>query len=711
MKELIKLRLKIFVILLVVSKLISATNITLNGKSISITDKASDVYFQLDDNWRFSIGDNPEWAKPDFEFSKWDTLYLPLCIKSLQPFGYKGNVWFRTTFLVKQDMVSKPISLLIQQFGASEIYIDGKLIHQLGKIGNSTSSEEAFNPHNIPISFAVDSVGLHTIAVRYSNHNKMNDVETELDAFDLNMIKAEVTETISTATNISKLSNCIGIGIFLTLSIINFILFLFYKRDIANLYYSLFSIAMTITFTLNVVNYSCNSTYSAFLIQEIKSIFLFISNFFLVALVHSFIYNHTSKRLKVILAITIIGIVLVFINSQLAEILSNMFNVYCVVDIIITVVKAIAKKYNLTKKHRNIFWLIIVSVIIIGCLGYFIDHSIPFIVLGLLLLVFVIPIAGMIFIIPLYMTIRHARSFAVTNASLEEQLIQVKELSAKTIEKKKMLETENERLEQMVNIRTAELAQKNNEIKDSINYAQRIQNAMLTDKAEINQTLKNCFILFKPKDIVSGDFYFYTKKENTVFIAAADCTGHGVPGALMSMIGAEKLMGIVNEYSNPSDILFYLNQGIKSSLKQTEQGTSTKDGMDIALTAIDLNTFNVNYSGANRPIWIIKNGSTEIEEIKATKKAIGGYTEGNQKFEQHNLQLQKGDTYYLFTDGFADQFGSNGKKLMTKRFKEILLEIQHLSMQEQESYLNNFIENWKNGVEQIDDILVIGIRY
>jgi serine phosphatase RsbU (regulator of sigma subunit) len=251
---------------------------------------------------------------------------------------------------------------------------------------------------------------------------------------------------------------------------------------------------------------------------------------------------------------------------------------------------------------------------------------------------------------------------------------------------------------------------RNEEITNSINYARRIQQAMLPKKEEIYLALPNCFILFKPKDIVSGDFYFFHKNEHSIFIASADCTGHGVPGALLSMIGSEKLKDAISQSTDTSEIIQLLNQGIKTSLKQSDSNESTRDGMDIALCSIDINR-TVKYAGANRPLWIIRNGQTFVEEIKATKKAIGGFTGDSQHFDSHEIQLQQGDTFYIFSDGYADTFnGKDGKKLMTKRFKEILLGIQDKSMQEQEFHLDNFIENWKAGTEQIDDILVIGVR-
>ena len=252
---------------------------------------------------------------------------------------------------------------------------------------------------------------------------------------------------------------------------------------------------------------------------------------------------------------------------------------------------------------------------------------------------------------------------------------------------------------------------RNKDMTDSILYAKRIQQAKLPRKEEIYSVLPDCFVLFKPKDIVSGDFYFFYKDSKSLFIAAADCTGHGVPGAFMSMIASEKLTDAVSLSTDTSDILKRLNQGIKRSLRQTESLDSTKDGMDIALCSLDIESRIVKYAGANRPIWIIRNGQTEVEEIKGTKNGIGGFTEDEQRFETHEIQLQPGDSFYIFSDGYADTFGGkSGKKLMTGKFKDVLIGIQSLSMSEQEKYLDSFLEDWKAGVEQVDDILVIGIR-
>jgi serine phosphatase RsbU (regulator of sigma subunit) len=177
------------------------------------------------------------------------------------------------------------------------------------------------------------------------------------------------------------------------------------------------------------------------------------------------------------------------------------------------------------------------------------------------------------------------------------------------------------------------------------------------------------------------------------------------------MIGSERLTDAIQESNNPAEVLNLLNIGVKKSLHQTDKEDSTRDGLDIALCSVDTKNKIINYSGANRPLWILRKGATEIEEIKATKNAIGGLTKDEQQFQLHQIQLNEGDSIYLSTDGYGDLFSEDGKKLKTKKLKEILVENQDKSMTEQGAYLDDFAEIWKNGSEQIDDILIIGIRF
>ncbi len=286
---------------------------------------------------------------------------------------------------------------------------------------------------------------------------------------------------------------------------------------------------------------------------------------------------------------------------------------------------------------------------------------------------------------------------------------------------------ENERfLEQKVEERTAEVVRQKeeiesqrvklehlyNEVTDSIKYAKRIQEAILPPETDVKKVLPESFILYKPKDIVSGDFYWVEKVGNKIFFAAVDCTGHGVPGAFMSIVGYNLLKQIVKEENDPGKILNKLSKGVKDTLHQGIDEGATKDGMDIALCSYDLSTNTLQYAGAYNPLFLIRKG--ELIEVKADKFPIGGALEDSEsrKYTSHTISLEKGDTFYIFSDGYADQFGGNkGKKFMVKQFRQLLLNIQNKSMEEQKQFLNQTIENWMHGHEQVDDILIIGVRF
>ncbi len=257
-----------------------------------------------------------------------------------------------------------------------------------------------------------------------------------------------------------------------------------------------------------------------------------------------------------------------------------------------------------------------------------------------------------------------------------------------------------------------ELAEKKKEIQDSINYAKNIQEAMLPDVSILSKHFPNGgFGLYMPKDIVSGDFYWFNELNDLVYFAIADCTGHGVPGAFMSMIGIDKLNQslIDKKIEAPSEILSALNISIKKALKQKDDSATSKDGMDIALCSFNSKTKLLNYAGANRPVWILRRN--EIIEFKPTKSSIAGFTDNVQVYEGHRIQLESEDIIYMFTDGFADQFGGvNKKKYMTKQLKQTLIDIHKLPMNEQEFKLKDLFNEWKGGLEQIDDVLLLGFK-
>ncbi len=285
---------------------------------------------------------------------------------------------------------------------------------------------------------------------------------------------------------------------------------------------------------------------------------------------------------------------------------------------------------------------------------------------------------------------------------------------------------ENERiLEEKVKQRTAEVVRQKEEIEsqskeisrlfeevtDSIVYAKRIQTAILLPDSEVKKLLPNSFIFFKPKDIVSGDFYWIDQKNGQHFFAASDCTGHGVPGAFMSIIGHNGLDHAVNFCETPAEILDALNEGLGRSLHQEDGEGETKDGMDIALCAIDEKRGQLQYAGAFNPLYLVRDG--ELEITKADKFPVGSFIHDEpQKFTNHVIDVKPNDMIYVCSDGFQDQFGGpKGKKYMLGKLKKLFIEISSLDVNEQSKKLENELSSWMgDDHEQVDDILIIGLK-
>jgi serine phosphatase RsbU (regulator of sigma subunit) len=253
--------------------------------------------------------------------------------------------------------------------------------------------------------------------------------------------------------------------------------------------------------------------------------------------------------------------------------------------------------------------------------------------------------------------------------------------------------------------------QHNKEIVDSINYAQKIQAAILPAEDDFKKVLGDCFILFKPKDIVSGDFYWIAEKGKHTFYATVDCTGHGVPGGFMSVLAASLLNEIVNEmgFTEPDQILNALRTRIIQALKQKGEAGENKDGMDMTICRYNRTTKELALASANNPVWIVQNG--ELMEVKPDKFPVGISPFENEPFTKQVFTLKNDDIVYTFTDGFADQFGGpKGKKLKYKNLATLLLNNSKHTMSEQSTMLNEEFEKWKGDLEQLDDICIIGIR-
>ena len=258
----------------------------------------------------------------------------------------------------------------------------------------------------------------------------------------------------------------------------------------------------------------------------------------------------------------------------------------------------------------------------------------------------------------------------------------------------------------------AEIAQKNKDITDSIQYAKRIQRALLASDTLLKKNLPEYFVLYKPKDIVSGDFYWANFVSGKFLIITADCTGHGVPGAFMSLLNISLLNEITlqRKITSPDLILNNVREQILSILNPEGTETESKDGMDCMLCSFDMKNNKLEFAAANNPLWILKNGASEIEEYRPDKQPVGFHSV-YKPFSLQTATLAKGDIVYSFTDGFADQFGGpKGKKFKYKQLEELILASAHLPMHEQKNVLEKSLASWQGELEQIDDVLVIGIK-
>jgi len=307
-----------------------------------------------------------------------------------------------------------------------------------------------------------------------------------------------------------------------------------------------------------------------------------------------------------------------------------------------------------------------------------------------------------------YYNLKHSRELT---GALEERRLLLEIQSSELKERNDEILSANEELKQLNEI----TSRQRDEIISSINYAQRIQSALLPPETYISELLNENFILHKPRDIVSGDFYWIKQVNQYIVLVAADCTGHGVPGAFMSMLGMSYLNEIVQrrEITQANQILNELRKQIKYSLRQHGQRYESKDGIDMALCVMDLKSMKMQYAGANNPIYLIKdvNGTTELKEIKADRMPLGFYQGKDISFVNHDIQLEMGDTFYMFSDGFIDQKGGKGnKKYMRKNFKDFLLEIHDQPMHDQKGILDKTLAAWMGNNSQTDDILVIGVR-
>ena len=697
--------------------------------TISITQLKKGI--SLNNTWKYKTGDDISWMPTNYDDSAWQGLSSVKDGSDSLLENFDGVFWYRASLYIDSSVSGIPIAMQLRTNGACDVYIDGKFIKTLGVVGETiTEQVSGFSVRPNIIPFPSSYHGWHYIAVRVSSFGstgKLGIIKYNSDltiaGFEAKLVS--MNQALEEQQNIQSLTIPLFFSaVFIVLSIFHLILFLYYRKNRLNLYYSLFTLLLFLIFFGIYSSFAGADLQATKKILIIEFLALFLVPIFFIGILYEVFYKKLLKMFWILSGILTVSLLFMFIlgNNDIGVLLLFLFLMAGFVETIRVFIRAWKMKRDGIKIF--IFGLLfpIIGIIILGIINWMLrkigfgqvadiisEHKTKFFLYSMLMSV------------SFSMTIYLARDFARMNKKLHAQILEIKQLFNRTIEqeqeRKKILENQNVELEKMVTQRTEEVVQqkavielKNRDILDNLLYARRIQEAILPEIKLIYKTLNESFIIYLPKDIVSGDFYSFSQKDGKVIIAAADCTGHGVTGAFMSMIGSSILNQIINQrgITQPSHILNNLNTEITEALKQND--SDNNDGMDIALCTFDLKALHMQYAGANRPLWIFRNGV--LSEIKPDKLAIGGFRLFlDAKFTNHELKLEEGDTIYLFSDGFADQFGGpKGKKLLSKKLREILASIQNLSMQEQEKHLVKTFNEWKGNEIQVDDVLVIGIR-
>jgi two-component system, sensor histidine kinase LadS len=685
-------------------------------------DTLADGQFILDRNWLYSFADDSAFSDTDYDDRKWDTVNIELFEDDQKRIGFKGFSWFRLHFTPDTSLSETPLSLIIDQEGASEIYFNGKLIREFGKVSTEEATEEQ-NTGNLDVMFISPEYGKENVlAIRYSNtiYEHSYDAQGHLRAGMTVTLAASSQAFVETVQKLYAASTVgLGIGIFFfTLGLVHFLLWLFYRARRSNLYFALFSCLTGYYFFYSYLRTTLENPHSLdlFTLFLVLSIPMFTVSF--LSVLYSAFYEKFPKQFWVFFGTSVVASGLIVSRVPGEVFYVALIIVATLVESLRVVAVALRKKKKgsaIIGSGFGFFGLfVLVMVVEIFITGGFTLDGLSF----WAILLFVTA-ALSIFGLPLSMSIFLAYDYGSTNKALINKLTEVEDLSARTLEqekeKQKILETQKETLEHQVAERTfeinekkKEIEEKNKDITDSINYAQRIQRSILPTEEEIKNIFPQSFVLFMPRDIVSGDFYWFDEIDGKKFAVCADCTGHGVPGALMSMIGCNLLQQIIVEKKiySPAEILSNLQHEVRKTLKQ--QSGDSKDGMDLSVCMMEGEK--IFYAGAQRPLLVVKNGV--VEEIKADKQSIGGGYWGDElTFTQHELNRKDVQALFMFSDGFPDQFGGpKGKKFKYKQLVEVLQSNASSAPEDQKNKLQSEFLKWKGNLEQIDDVCVIGIK-
>lgn len=639
----------------------------------------------LDNVWKYHPGDDSTWANPNYDDSSWDTLKTRMESSDTPKEFWQGVGWFRTIIKTDSSLINQPIAFLINQFGASEIYLNGNLVKKLGAIGETSEVETPYQPLNIPFIVILDSSLIYNITVRYSNKRAYEDFDWFTNQFGL--IGFDLSLRDHDDAIINKVENeraTFGVnilisGIFLALTLLYFALFIFYSDKKENLFYALFNLCISVLFAVSMIQRFVNSDLDLYVLYNtLNSASLTLVFVFYLGFLYSIFYTKIPKLFYVISIVAI-----AFVISDVVGSYKNLLDKFQLGFIVLTtftglfiIIKAIRRKKDnawIIGAGVILFVLFVTALLITGILGLNINSLVG------ILLFFV----GLISL-PMSMSIYLARSIATTNKNLKKQLITVKDLSEKELEQKlraQKAEAENER-------KTKELEE-----------ARQLQLSMLPKELPVIPNL-DIAVYMKTATEVGGDYYdFHVGMDGTLTIVIGDATGHGLKAG--TMVTTAK--SLFNSLADNDDIIKTFHE-ISRVIKNMNMHL-----MSMCMSIIKINGSNLKISAAGMPPALLyRKSENKVDELVIKGMPLGAFI--GFPYKLHETTLQKGDTLLLQSDGFPELFDENKNMFGYDKVGTVFGEVATKSPEEIIEHLKNIGSNWINGADPDDDITFVVVK-
>ncbi len=701
----------IFLLLFIAPEILPQANGTLFLSQKKINEGKGDVHgtLNISSGWKFHQGDNAVWKLPSYNDSAWQTKRTMIYEDSLTRAENTGICWFRLKIVTDSSLFNKDIALLIRQHGASEVFLDGKLIKEIGKVGSNPQTEVVENPANVPFAVNLDSSKTHLLAIRYS-YMKVRKLYEQLGQIastaGLSISVGILNPTVAAFSSRERIRTVLNIslfGIVFALAILHLFLYFFYKSRVDNLYYSIFSISLAVNFLLGLLSIYISSPVTAIIIQILLLVAIVLLFLFFLAFIYSFYYKRLLKAFKWFLAfgvfILLIPVLVNFINQTILNDLIFAFAIIALLEGIRVIIKALIKRVEGS-------WIIGV-----GTIAFILALLFNFIIILFRLmdvvsgeLMTAVLYFGIVSL-PILMSVYLARDFANTNQKLTQKLKEVRELSEKTIEQEKreaelMLESEREKARfKVAELQSRALEAENERKAKELEEARKIQLSMLPKTLPLLKQM-DIAVYMQTATEVGGDYYdFHLDKDGTLTTVLGDATGHGVKAGVM--VTAIKSMFVSNSSNIEIPTMF---AHFSNSIRQLNL-----EYMYMCLAVLKINGYKMRFASAGiPPLLLHRKLEDKLEYITLKGMPLG--TKNGYPYKEIELDLSPGDTVLLMSDGYPELFNDHEEMFDYDGIFDFVKGIVGGTPEEIIERLKESIEKWRNGTAVRDDVTFIVIK-